>query len=333
MRGFEETDRGRSRSPVPAPGGGDMPVAAPATLFETLARGARQPLAPAADPGSTVLHCAVGRVEMLKAYGETLDVALDGSSDAARIAVLVQIDGHARLRQGERRVALEPGDLCLLRSGRALSLAVGGPYRLALVEVPEDDIVDRFPLWRAAMLTPIRGTSGAPAVFCDAVRSLHRWQDSLSGAEGDHLADVLVSLIGALVCFAVPVNQDCLQQSLVRKDRIKRVVLDKLRDPDLGVETIAAAVGLSPRQVHRAFADEGTSLMRWVWVRRLEQCYRELRQDESGRRSISDIAYTWGFNDQAHFSRAFRRHFGLSPRDARRRASALAAEVESALSD
>lgn len=327
MRGFGEIDRGLSGATLPAVVGAT--VAPRATLFESLSGHAR----PVSDEAAGVLRCAVGRVALLKASGDSLAVGTGGSPDAARIAVLVLLEGQGSLRQGERRVALEPGDLCLLRSGRALALDVAGPYRLALVEVPEDEIVDRFPLWRAAMLTPIRGTSGAPAVFCDALRSLHRWQDSLSGAEGDHLADVLVSLIGALVCFAVPVNQDCLQQSLVRKDRIKRVVLDKLRDPDLGVETIAAAVGLSPRQVHRVFADEGTSLMRWVWVQRLEQCHRELCQVETARRSISDIAYTWGFNDQAHFSRAFRRHFGFSPRDARRRASAAANQVESALTD
>jgi AraC-like DNA-binding protein len=33
------------------------------------------------------------------------------------------------------------------------------------------------------------------------------------------------------------------------------------------------------------------------------------------RRSISDIAYDWGFSSNAHFSRAFKRHTGMSPRD------------------
>ncbi|EXJ14896.1 helix-turn-helix domain-containing protein [Imhoffiella purpurea] len=300
-------------------------IAARATLFDALTQG----LGAFGDQGvseegggcSSAQRCGVGRVEMLKIRGEFLAIDAAGCGNSARIAALVQIEGASRIRQGERRIELGAGDLCLLRSGRALSLEVSGPFRLALVEVPEDEVVDRFPLWRAAMMTPIRGTSGVPAVFCDAVRSLHRWKDTLSGAGSDHLADVIVNLIGALVCFAVPVNKDCLQQSLLQKDRIKKVVLSNLRNPDLDVDLIAGSVGLSARQVHRVFADEGTSLMRWVWVQRLEQCNRELRQGDSGRRSISDIAYTWGFNDQAHFSRAFRKHFGLSPRDVRRRAA------------
>ena len=91
--------------------------------------------------------------------------------------------------------------------------------------------------------------------------------------------------------------------------------------PELNVDFIAESAGLSVRQVHRLFADEGISLMRWVWVRRLEQCHRELSQNESGKRPISDIAYRWGFNDQAHFSRSFRKHFGISPRDLRRQSN------------
>lgn len=203
-------------------------------------------------------------------------------------------------------------------------MRLDGPFQMALVEAPEDEIADRFPLWRAAMLTPIRGTSGVPAVFCDAVHSVHRWQDSLGGAGSEGLADALVDLMGALVCFAVPANRDCIHQSLYQKDRIKKVIQLNLRNPDLGVDYIARSVGLSPRQVHRVFADEGMSLMRWVWVQRLEQCYRELCQEESGKRSISDLAYTWGFTDQAHFSRAFRKQFGISPRDARRSKRGLA---------
>ncbi|EGV33471.1 transcriptional regulator, AraC family [Thiorhodococcus drewsii AZ1] len=301
-------------------------IEASATLFDALAQGI-DVFGPHESPEEacqrqSVLRCGVGRVEMLKIRGAALAIDAAGCGNSARIAALVLLEGAGVIRQGERRVELEAGDLCLLRSGRALSVDVVGPYRLALVEVSEEEVVDRFPLWRAAMMTPIRGTSGVPAVFCDAVRSLHRWQDSLSVSAGsDHLADVIINLIGALVCFAVPVNKDCLQQSLYQKDRIKKVVLSNLRNPDLDVDLIAESVGLSARQVHRVFADEGTSLMRWVWVQRLEECYRELCQESSGRRSISDVAFTWGFNDQAHFSRAFRKHFGLSPRDARRRAS------------
>ena len=294
----------------------------PASLAATLQQ-AVSLTAAAVDVGPRALAIKgqnIGRVEIVEAVGACLSIDAEGAAGAAtaQVSALIMVEGMAEIRQGERSTQLAAGDLCLIRSGRPLQLKLKGAFRIALVGVPEAEFADRFPLWRAALLTPIPADSGVPAVFRDATTSLHRWQDSLGTAGRDGLADAVLDLMGALVCFAVPSNQDCIQQSLYQRDRIKKVAQLNLRNPDLDVDFIAAAVGLSARQVHRLFADEGTSLMRWVWVQRLEQCRRELGQDESGRRSISDIAYTWGFNDQAHFSRAFRKHFGLAPRDLRR---------------
>jgi len=43
-------------------------------------------------------------------------------------------------------------------------------------------------------------------------------------------------------------------------------------------------------------------------------------------RLLVDIAFAWGFNSQAHFSRAFRRKYGQSPSAFRQRAGAAPLE-------
>ncbi|NEV65014.1 helix-turn-helix domain-containing protein [Thiorhodococcus minor] len=270
--------------------------------------------------------CALGRVGLLKATGETLSLTTQGSTQAPGVTALILVEGAARVAQGGRETALGAGDLCLMRTGKSLELSLSDSFRAAFVEAPEAEIADRFPLWRAAMLTQIPGKNGVSAVFCDAIRSMHHWRESLAGEGGERLADVVIDLMGALVCFAVPINGECVRQSLYQKDQVKKVIQLNLRNPELSVELIAESVGMSPRQIHRLFLDEGISIMRWVWTQRLEQCYRELLQSDSAHRSISDIAYTWGFNDSSHFSRAFRKHFGVSPSQARRRG--LAAEPQ-----
>lgn len=299
------------------------------TLFEGLRRrldvgGATDSCAQIAQPAAvpSVRSCTLGRVQLLKAAGESLDLSTRGDADAPGVTAVILLEGSARIVQGGREAALAAGDLCLVRTGRPLSLSLSGAFRAAFVEAPEAEFADRFPLWRAAMLTPIPGNSGVSAVFCDAVRSLHRWRETLTGEGGERLADAVIDLMGALVCFAVPVNGECVRQSLYQKDQVKTVIQRNLRNPALSVDLIAGSVGLSPRQIHRLFLDEGMSLMRWVWCQRLEQCYRELTQGDLTQRSISDIAYTWGFNDSSHFSRAFRKHFGVSPREARRQSLA-----------
>jgi len=89
-----------------------------------------------------------------------------------------------------------------------------------------------------------------------------------------------------------------------------------LHNPDLDVKCIAQTVGLSQRYVHRLFSHEPLHLMQWVKAQRLEQCRHALSLDPF--RTISEVAYSWGFNDPAHFSKAFRKHFGFCPSEMQR---------------
>jgi AraC-like DNA-binding protein len=61
--------------------------------------------------------------------------------------------------------------------------------------------------------------------------------------------------------------------------------------------------------------------MKWLWRERLDRCHRELADPALRAQTIGETAYRWGFNDLAHFSRAFRERFGCSPRQWRRQAT------------
>ena len=97
------------------------------------------------------------------------------------------------------------------------------------------------------------------------------------------------------------------------RERIKKYVATHINNPDLDVQSIAGAVGLSRRYVHKLFSNEPQHLMQWVLVQRLEHCRCDLSLDLERLRTISEIAQAWGFHDQSHFSKAFRKHFGLTP--------------------
>jgi AraC family transcriptional activator of tynA and feaB len=78
---------------------------------------------------------------------------------------------------------------------------------------------------------------------------------------------------------------------------------------------VAKGAGLSPRYANQLFEDEGTSLMRYVWKRRLERCRSDMADPSHYGRPVYDIALRWGFNDASHFSRAFKKQFGVGPRE------------------
>ena len=51
-------------------------------------------------------------------------------------------------------------------------------------------------------------------------------------------------------------------------------------------------------------------------VGRLDGCRGDLARQSD--RTISEIAFAWGFSSSAHFSRAFRKRFGVTPTAFRR---------------
>jgi AraC-like DNA-binding protein len=101
--------------------------------------------------------------------------------------------------------------------------------------------------------------------------------------------------------------------------RVKEFIEHHLADPSLNTDAISRGVGLSPRYINKLFDEEGSSssLLRYVWARRLEHCRRDLSDVAQIGHRVSDIALRWGFNDFSHFSRAFKARFNMSPRQFR----------------
>lgn len=81
---------------------------------------------------------------------------------------------------------------------------------------------------------------------------------------------------------------------------------------DLSLERIAAAPGMSTFRFARAFRDAtGQSPRQYVIARRIE-CAKELLR--TGSEGLADIAHRVGFSTQSHFTSAFRRRCGTTPK-------------------
>jgi AraC-like DNA-binding protein len=98
--------------------------------------------------------------------------------------------------------------------------------------------------------------------------------------------------------------------------RAKRFITQNLRNADLTATLIASEVSASEAHLNRLFRTEGVSLMRYVWSCRLELAARLLKGCSRSQVQIQEIAYRCGFSTAAHFSRAFKDRYGISPRDA-----------------
>jgi AraC-like DNA-binding protein len=80
---------------------------------------------------------------------------------------------------------------------------------------------------------------------------------------------------------------------------------------------------MTPRYLHHLFSEEAETVARFILRRRLEECSRALTIPSQRTRTVTSIAFDFGFNSPTHFGRVFRARYGITPRDYRQRQTGL----------
>jgi AraC-like DNA-binding protein len=96
-----------------------------------------------------------------------------------------------------------------------------------------------------------------------------------------------------------------------RVARVRSHIEARLGDRDLSPDTIAVGLGISRSVLYRDFAGFG-GVANYVQGRRLARLRAALSRSDDPR-SVTQLAYDFGFSNEAHCSRSFRTAFGLPP--------------------
>ncbi len=235
------------------------------------------------------------------------------------IVAHLQLQGHCTVRTEGKEALVSPGMLTFNRVRESSDLHFHEGYRQICAILPESAFGIESHDWTALAGAALPTDSGIAAVLADHLRSLANHPEVLD--QESSAAEIVAYTVGLLRATARTVGNQVTPENRglqsYHRGRITRFALAHLHLPGLSVEFISAALNLSIRYVHRLFEQEELPLMRWVMRQRLERAHEQLAQPDSCHLSIAQIAYAWGFSDQAHFSRSFRKEFGHSPREAR----------------
>ena len=96
----------------------------------------------------------------------------------------------------------------------------------------------------------------------------------------------------------------------------QEIIRQQATSHDFHVADVAYALNVSVRQLQRALAEADTDFSRELIRARMGRGARELAQQAA----VENAAYKSGFLSHSHFSLAFRRFFGVTPRQFRRAA-------------
>ncbi len=104
--------------------------------------------------------------------------------------------------------------------------------------------------------------------------------------------------------------------------RFKDILTLNLSNPNLDIGCEAYKMGISFDYMRHCFKEETNQTpLEYLTKMRLSQAKRHLRQNKFY--SIGEIACLCGFSDRYYFSRCFKKHTGLSPKEYRENVSGL----------
>ncbi|MFE9094348.1 helix-turn-helix domain-containing protein [Streptomyces sp. NPDC007264] len=244
-------------------------------------------------------------------------------SDPESYQLMLNLRGSHRLLQSGRDAVSGPGEAMLYDTSRpwhgwahAAPNTAGG----VMVEVPRTLLP--LPANKVDRLTavPLPGRAGMGALLSGYLTRLVAGATAYTASDGARLAACTLELLTAFLAHHLDATSSSPSQNhhWALLTEIHDFIRQHLGDPDLSPGMIARAHHISPRSLHRLFRAQDITVAGWIRARRLERCRRDLADPLLHSHPVRAIAARWGFTDPAHFSRAFRAAYGLSPQDHRR---------------
>ena len=218
--------------------------------------------------------------------------------------------------QDGREAVVSAGQFVIYDTTRPYELRFDDSFSQTIFQVPRKLLQQRIGSFDALTATTFSSDHPLEGLAYDFLVSLSKMVDHIDPATATRLLDQGLDLVA--MAFADRMHERSPDQSFHRSAllyRLKNYILAHLRDPELSMPRAAAAIGISPRYASDLMAAERISFRSYVQVQRLERCKRDLADPAHLARHVGDIAFAWGFNDLAHFSRVFKQRFGASPRE------------------
>jgi AraC-like DNA-binding protein len=240
-------------------------------------------------------------------------------NDDASCLLQFQLSGCSVNRQDGREARLAPGDFTLRDCTRPYEVAFDEPVSMLALRIPGEVFRRYVARPEKIVAVPVSGSSGPGGLVSRFLRDLWHNPETVPGPDfASRLAPTILDLIATAYLTVPQAQPQPSSLATARRVEILNHIEAHLADPDLTPQTIAARFRITTRYLHRLLEQEAETPSRYILRRRLEASSRTLTNPLRLHCSITFIAFQHGFNSVAHFCKAFRDRYGLSPRDYRR---------------
>jgi AraC-like DNA-binding protein len=308
---------------------GDVPVRARAEYVHEVVTAALGPLDVRTGDGNEVPD-QVRATELGAVRVGELSASRPGGADRRRCHIrmldadLCKLDvvaqGEVVVEQDGRQARLHAGDFAFVDLSRPAHWTNRWSTRVVAIAFPRRLLPLRADDLAGLTAVGVHGDAGPGAVFSSTAQQLARQVDQLDPAGGARLGaaalDLLTVALAGRLDRPEEVPAAISQRALLL--RVHAFIEGGLADHRLTPAAVARAHHVLLRSLYKLFEPERTSVAGLIRERRLERCRRDLLDPALAGRPVSAIAARWGLTNPAHFSRAFRAAYGVSPVEYRR---------------
>lgn len=235
---------------------------------------------------------------------------------------LLQAQGSSVLNHCGHEAQLAEGDFVLCDSAAPHNFTIEDDSKVVMLRIDAQTLKRHLPTperFCGLHLSSDIGLTGAMSAMVDQLCA--KLETGFTSIYDERFANHLLEMLSMSYALGFEAQPDVSAVLRGRHAEIVRFIEDNLRDPQLSPASIAAGLRISPRYLRTIFANTGEKVSSYIIRRRLEECAKQIRDPSWAGHSLTEIAFAWGFNSAAHFTRTFHEHYGMPPRDYRRKAA------------
>ncbi|WP_233526090.1 helix-turn-helix domain-containing protein [Actinomadura spongiicola] len=245
--------------------------------------------------------------------------------DGGAYRFLMPVHGEMLMFRDGAEARLRPGTGGLVSPAAPVRVVPHRPSRAFVLTIPAHEVDGRLHgvVSRAAPLAAdLDLSTGLGRVVADMVRAVGEERETLTARQFDAACDRITELLCIVVADfddpngARPSGPGHLAEV---EAVVRRHVREHATDPGLTGAAMAQDLGWSLRQIQLALQRAGTTPRELIREERLRLVRDRLRNPLDGDVTITDLAHATGFSSASALSHAFRRRFGVSPRELRQR--------------
>lgn len=225
------------------------------------------------------------------------------------LKVVLQVKGECNMRSGRSEATIAASDWTYHDFTSDVEITLT-PDAEQLHFLFPADMFRRKPAIDEAKVLSFGGAAGVSRLAGGFLRLLSVEWPFLNDGERTDMIYTAAQLVQLAMNERQAVRRMSMQETL--RERVKAYIARNLRDHHLNIERIAEALGCTKRNLHKVFRDDAHTLNAYIWDLRLQRCAADFIDPAKRQQTITQVAFSWGFNNAAHFSRLFRERYGVS---------------------